>query len=66
MAGSGGFTMRSLRASVMGVYRIDTVGVESAEIKTAQRRLTDMAWVKAKGVGKFVGVAWVHAGLQKN
>jgi hypothetical protein len=32
-----------------GVYRIATVGVESAEIKTAQRRLTDMAFVKVKG-----------------
>jgi hypothetical protein len=58
--------MRSLRVSMIGVYRIDTAGVESAEIKTAQRRLTDMACVKAEGVRKFVGVAWVHAGLQQN
>jgi len=51
---------------MMGVYRSDTVGAESAEIKTAPRRLKDMACAKAKGAGNFMGVAWVHAGLQEN
>jgi hypothetical protein len=58
--------MRSLRVVMMGVYRSDTVGAESAEIKTAPRRLKDMACAKAKGAGNFMGVAWVHAGLQEN
>jgi hypothetical protein len=54
MAGSGGFTMRSLRVSMIGVYRIDTAGVESAEIKTAQLQVAGIGCVKAR---VFLGVA---------
>jgi len=48
---------------MIGVYRIDTAGVESAEIKTAQLQVAGIGYVKAR---VFLGVAWGHAGLQQN
>jgi hypothetical protein len=56
--------MRSLRVSMVGVYPIDTAGVESAEIKTAQLRLTGMVCVKAKGVRwSSMGACWTTTEL---
>jgi hypothetical protein len=56
--------MRSLRVSMIGVYRIDTAGVESAEIKTAQLRVASMVCVKARGVPwSSMGTCWTTTEL---
>ncbi len=56
--------MRSLRVSMAGVYRIDTAGVESAEIKTAQLRMASTVRGKARrGPRSSMGACWTTTEL---